>query len=259
MATQISTLRPGLLVSLKTSIRGNVTYSKHDLEEERIAEAERKKWETERTIADAAEFDAAKKARNLASTAIRGVCTWSAFGLLCPEDRKDELDAALVEARRIVDTFNAGAGLTSVSVNVIAGRIAADDVEAVRAINSEVRDLLDEMKAGVEALDVQTIRDAANRARGLGAMLTPEAQVRIQFAIDAARGAAREIVKAGETAAMEVDRRAVATITESRTAFLDLDGGVAVGATAEKARAVDFEPAILVNPVMARPVYIEME
>ncbi len=42
----------------------------------------------------------------------------------------------------LADEFNATARLTRLYVNVIAGRIAPDDVEAVKAINSEVRDLL---------------------------------------------------------------------------------------------------------------------
>jgi hypothetical protein len=41
--------------------------------------------------------------------------------------------------------------------------------------------------------------------------------------VDAARGAARKIVKAGEDAAQEIDREAIKTITEARTAFLDID------------------------------------
>jgi hypothetical protein len=120
-------------------------------------------------------------------------------------------------------------------------------VEAVRAINSEVRDLLEAMKEGVETLNVEAVRQAANKARSLGNMLTPDAADRIQGAIDAARSAARKIVAAGEQVACEIDLRAVRAITEARTAFLDLDDAREVAAPTEQARAVDFEP----DPVAA--------
>lgn len=132
------------------------------------------------------------------------------------------------------------------SVYVITGRVAPDDVEAVKAINSEVRDLLTMMAQGVEKLDVKTIRDAASRARDLGSMLPPETEARVKIAIDTAREAAKKIVKAGETAAREIDMGAVRKITEMRTTFLDLDEISGTRApSAAPARAVDFNDATL--------------
>lgn len=244
---QASTLRPGLLVSLKTSVRGNVQYQKTTIETDHRVETGEQvaRWETKRIVSDAEEQEMAIKARGQAMQAIRSVCSASAFGLLCPDNRKDELDAGIVEARRIAEEFNGKARLTRLYVNVIAGRIAPDDVEAVKAINSEVRDLLDDMQEGVKALDAKMIRDAANRIRSVGQMLNQDAQVRLQFAIDAARKTAREIVKAGEGAAMEIDRRALSTITESRTAFLDFDEATPVVAAASASgRAVDLDPSV---------------
>ena len=59
---QAATLRPGLLVSLKTSVHGNVSYQRRDI----INEASHSKWETDRVIADPVEHEAATKARNTA-------------------------------------------------------------------------------------------------------------------------------------------------------------------------------------------------
>ena len=82
-----STLRPGLMVSLKTSIQGNVNYRTLTLEGDHITETgERKaRWETERTVTDPVEHEAAIRARSLARSKIQCVCANSAFGLLCPE------------------------------------------------------------------------------------------------------------------------------------------------------------------------------
>lgn len=237
-----STLRPGLLVSLKTTVTGNVQYRKRTIEAEHLTEdgAEMARWETERTIADKAEHEAAQKARSMAGSCVRSVCAHSAFGLLCPENRADELEKAIADARKIAADFNETASLTRLGVYVITGRIAPDDVEAVRAINSEVRDLLADMAEGVKDLDVKRIRDAANKARSIGSMLSPDSTARIQIAIDAARSSARKIVKAGEQAAQEVDRRAIRQITEQRTAFLDIDDTREVAAPAVETRAIDF-------------------
>jgi len=255
-----STLRPGLLVSVKTSIRGNVKYDAVILEGEHVTDdgAMEKRWETTKTVADPAEHDRAVKARSKALATVRGVCSHSAFGLLCPENKTAELDAAIAEARKIADAFNETAGLTRLSVNILAGRVAQDDVEAVRAINGEIRDLMDDMSEGVANLSVKKIRDAANKARSLGAMLTPDASAKVKGAIEAARKAARDIVKAGEQAAVEVDRAAIKAITESRTAFLDLDDAGEVAAATETGRALDLTEAIEVEKTDAPVPAIEL-
>jgi hypothetical protein len=258
---QTSTLRPGLLVSLKTAIRGNVSYQHRDIEPEHLTENGQQlaKWETERAIADPAEFEAATKIRNKIRTFISSACVRSAFGLLCPEKSADNLDAALAEATRLADEFNAAAKLTRINVYVIAGRIAPDDLEAMRAINSEARDLLATMAEGIQNLDVAAVRDAADRARDIGRMLSPDAQARIGAAIETARSAARKIVKAGEQAAQEIDQRTIQRITEARTAFLDLDKAVEVEAPAEEARALDFEPTPDIESVTAPRMPLEFE
>lgn len=239
-----STLRPGLLVSLKTSQRGNVTYTKEDIFRDRPTEDGKREaiWKTQRTIALPAEHDAACKVRTKARSLISSACANSAFGLLCPEDQGDVLEAKIAEAHALVDEFNAAAKMSRVYLCVIAGRIAPDDVEAVKAINSEISDLMEVMRDGIGNLDVKAVRDAANRVRSVGQMLSPDAQARVQLAVDAARAAAKKIVAAGEQAAQEIDRQAIARIAEARTAFLDLDDAGEVGEVAAEQRAIDLDP-----------------
>lgn len=248
---QTTTIRPGLLVSLKTSVTGNVQYSKRDLEIDHTTDdgARKAKWETERTINDPAEFEEATKIRGKARSLISSVCAASAFGLLCPQDRGDELSKAIAEAQQIAREFNGRAQLTRVQVYVVAGKIAQDDVQATRAINSEITDLLSQMETGVRNLDVEAIREAANKAKSIAAMVTPDASVRLQMAIDSARSAARQIVKAGTAAALEVDQRAIRAITEGRTAFLDLDQAAEIASPVVTGRALDMEP----TPTELRP------
>lgn len=247
MAMNHSTLRPGLLVSLKTSLHGNVIYSKQTIEREHLVEggAEKAVWQTERIVSDPVELEKAKQARSRAQTAIRMICARSAFGLLCPENKADQLEAAIKRAREIADKFNESAALSRISVYVMTGRIAPDDVEALKAINSEVRDLMSEMERAIAAMDVKAIRDAANRARNIGTMLTPEAEARVRIAIDTARAAASTIAKASEAAAVEVDRAAIAKITDMRTSFLDLDDDQKeMALPAGSGRALDLAPGM---------------
>lgn len=239
-----TTLRPGFLVSLKTALIGNVGYDKEVIQPEyQTPEGQQKaKWSTERTIVDPAEHEAAVKVRSKAAGMVRGVCARSAFGLLCPLDKVAELEQAIVAARAEVDKFNLGSKLSRIYLYTITGRIEPNDGEAIRAINSEVRDLLSDMEAGVKQFDVDAIREAATKAKNIGSMLSPDAQARIQIAIDTVRSTARKIVSAGEAAAMEIDKGALQRIGEARSAFLDLDDAADIAIPEAEARAVDFEP-----------------
>lgn len=221
---QTSTLRPGLLVSLKTTIRGNVSYKKQDLETGTDESgAHYAKWETERTIIDPIEHESAVKVRGQICSLVRRECSASTFGLLCPEAKLDSLELAVKVARRMARDYNDRAAVTRIGVFVIIGRVADSDVEAVRAINSEVSELISAMAAGVAALDAKAVRDAANRIKSIGQMLNPESAKRAQTAIDLARAAARKIVSAGEKAATEIDQATIDQIAACRAAFIDID------------------------------------
>jgi len=225
-----TTIRPGLLVSLKTEISGNVRYYKQTIEAPHLTEegTEEARWETLRAIIDPTEWERAKTTRNKARSMIAGVCiSASNFGLLCPKEKADELKAVTAEARRMAEEFNRSAKVSRISIYVLTGEIAQNDVEAVSAINSDIRKLLDEMTVGLANLDVKAVREAANKARAMGAMLSQDAQGKVSEAVEFARSAARKIVRtmkdSGEQAAVEIDRVAIRMITEARTAFLDLD------------------------------------
>jgi hypothetical protein len=237
---QTSTLRPGLLVAVTTSIRGNIRYWTTDLGTTTTVDgAEESRWETNRVITDKAEQERASKARSLARSAVQSVCAQSAFGLLCPEAKRDALDSAVATARSIVDEFNSEASVTRVAFNVLCGRIAPDDAEAIRAINAEMSDLMAAMAEGMRNLDVTVIRANANRMKAVGQMLSPEMQQKVQAAIDIARKTARDAVKAAETGAQEVDRAAIAKVMESRTMFLDIGEAAPIGEVEHTGRGVD--------------------
>lgn len=229
MSERIALLKPGLLVSLKTTLRGGVKYEKVDLNHERNGVTEVEEWQTRREVADVTEWQRGTECRSKASNAIRRACVATDFGLLCPRDREAELDAGIEAARVLVDEFNASARYSRLGVFVVRGRIADSDAEAARAIADEVRGLLDQMQSGIAKLDVAAIRDAANRARSLGAVLTDGQRAGVERAIDAARSAARKIVarveKAGEDAQVVLAEINSGPIEAARFAFLDIAEG----------------------------------
>jgi ElaB/YqjD/DUF883 family membrane-anchored ribosome-binding protein len=225
MSFDKSTVRPGLLVSLKTELVGNVNYAKNIIESEREdgAGGTLAKWETERHIQNAAEHEEAVKVRGKCRSMIIGVCAKSSFGLLCPKDREPLLRQAVEEAARLADNFNAVSELSKIVVRVLTGEFVDNEVEAVKALNEEVRGLINSMEQGIKRLDVDAVRDAANRAKNLGSMLSEEANEKLEEAIKAARKVARAIVKQGEVAVGEIDQVTLAALADARTAFLDLD------------------------------------
>lgn len=240
-----STLRPGLLVSLKTAIHGNVNYRVNEIEEDHLDAdgVRRATWQTERTIRDPVEHEEAIKIRTRCRSLVTGVCSTSSFGLLCPEAWEGRLADAVEEAQELVSEFNGRATLTRISVYVLVGRIAESDSEAVRAINSDIRELIETMESGLRGLDVKSVREAASRARSLGAMLSEEASEQVAEAIQMARRAAREIVKAGEAGEAEISREALDTLARARVSFLDLDGEREVAVPTTVGRGIDLPMA----------------
>lgn len=238
-------LRPGILVSLKTELRGGALYERVDIEHERVdGGQDRAKWETTRVIEDAEEYQRGQKARSRASGLIRRACVPSSFGLICPEGREGQLDEAVREARRVADEYNAGAQHSTVAVYVLKGRIASTDEEAARAIAAEIRGLLEQMESGVRRVDAGAIRDAAARAKKLGQALSEDQAKKVGEAVAAARKAATEIVKRvtkggelAETVVAELEKE-TAEIGAARFSFLDLDEPEPAAAPGEALPAV---------------------
>jgi len=223
-----STIRPGLLVSLKSTVRGGVKYQRVDLDTgvTPVEGADVTRWETTRVIEDREEHARAVKARSQALALIRKVCSATSFGLLCPNDQEGALDAAIRAARKITENFNDGAQHTRAAIFVLKGRVASDDAEAARALAQECGELLAAMNEGIANVDAEAIRKAANRAREVSSMLSEDSQTRVNDAIEQARKAARTIVKRiekdGENAAQVMQTVQRGLIESARVAFLDM-------------------------------------
>lgn len=190
-------IRPGILVALHTRILGGVEYHRRDLDHEEDGKRESVTWETTRTIEDVDEHLAATKARSDARSTIARVCIATPFGLVCPSNREPDLDTAYRAALDILATFNADAKNCEVRLNMLRGRVAADDAEALAAVRLSISELIDDLERATRAGNVADIRKAASGAKQLEALLeadTDEAS-KLGAAIKRARKIARTVVK----------------------------------------------------------------
>ena len=242
-----STIKPGVLVSLKTSLSGGAQYKRVDLEPDHgtTSGGRLARWETVREIMDATEYDNAIAARSLARAAIIKHCCQSSFGLLCPNENEVRLMEGIADAQRIAADFNASSRTVSIEVYTLVGRVASDDAEAARAIGTEVRSLLEAMQDGISKADAEAVREAANKARMIAGMLSDGVQSKVTDAISEARKAARDIVKriekAGESAAVVVAECKMEALNAARFAVLDLEQSQPVESMPVDGRAVDLD------------------
>lgn len=245
MSGQVRALRPGILVSIKTRQAGNRQYEKKEIEPAHLTEGgvERARWDTTRIVFDPVEAKDASQIANRARYLVTRLCADTSHGPICPTDKREELFAAIEEARTLVADFNATATFTRVDVNVICGEIIADDVQATRALFAETEQFMEQMQQGLKELDVKKVRKAAAAVLDIGQMLSPEVSATAAVAVKAARSAARKIAAAGERVVMEIDRNAIETIGLARSAFLDFNiEDVEIETAAPAGRVLDFEP-----------------
>lgn len=230
MSERAIKLKPGILVALSTQIRGGASYQRVDLETGLKVEtgAQVDKWETTKTVADPEEYTRATKVRATISAIIRRTCIEVGPNVvICPEANEGELNAAITRSRVLRDEFNASSTYAQISVRVWKGRIASTDEEAMQAVGEEVRELLSAMSTGIDKLDAEAIREAADQARKLGMVLDESQAATVNEAVKQARAAARTIVrrieKEGEQAAIVARDIQRGAIEKARIAFLDLD------------------------------------
>lgn len=245
--SEVKSLRPGILVSIKTHQSGNRSYQKREIERAHLVEGgvERSRWDTTKIVFDPDEAKEASQVANRARYLVTRLCADTAHGPLCPVDRREELVEAIAEARRLVRAFNEGAVYSHVEVNVICGEIVADDLNTARALFSETERFMAQMQEGLQELDVKKVRAACSKALDVGQMLSPDANATMSLAVNAARAACRKIVASGEQVAIEIDQRAIDVIGMARNSFLDFDmeDTDVEFESGHADRALDFEPA----------------
>lgn len=222
----ISKIKPGLLVSVKTRQHGGVSYTKRDIEAPRVTEsgAQVSRWETDKFVYDPDETERAQQVANRARYLVTRHCVKTEMQqLLCPNDRRAELRAAVAEARELVADFNAGASFTEIQIDVWVGEIVDNGVDAAQQIFASQQAFLNEMIEGLKELDPKKVRAAINKSRDLGQMMSGQANEMLIEATRVAESARQRIISAGENAIVAIDLEAITKIGSVRNSFLDFD------------------------------------
>lgn len=190
------TIKPGYLVSVKTTLRGGVKYEREDIRNEHKKDGSKEEeWRTVKTVTNEEEFKAAEKQRAKIAALVSSRCKLTPFGLICQEEDIEELYMAKELAELMVDEWNTSAKHTIMTLNVLPVCISTDDERVARDIAKQMRDLAKQMKDAVRAGDVEAIREAAKTAATMKEMFGEEEKARVSLAIKAARDAAKIITK----------------------------------------------------------------
>jgi hypothetical protein len=223
----ITKIQPGVLVALKTSIDGGARYTRQVLEHVQEGRADHQKVMVEREIPEVEEYEQAIKVRQWSMDRIRSRCIRTPFGLMVKEVDWPVLQDRIDEARAHVDQFNATSTLHRVRVNVVPGKVAHTEEEAVRSIREEIGELLEGLERATLAGDVKELRRRAAAAKDLGKMLEDNtaASGALAAAVTEARRIGRSIVKrvegAGEKLEAVLAEHSADTIARARHEFLD--------------------------------------
>jgi hypothetical protein len=246
MSTTVFVKSGMVVIYLSTAIQGNVTYSVKDLERRKANNQATAKWETTRRTKNLTEYELAYETRYRARALVTAMGARSVFGYVAPKERRDDAQAAIDEAEKMVRGFNSKANDTRIQFTATIMAVDASDEKFLRDLREEIRGLLDDMRQGARDLDAKKIREAANRLNALRDVMSKEGALSVKGSLDLARKAARgmtKLAKAGKVAAIKVDREALKQIKATRDMFLDVnDEDFEVNATPAKGQAIDFDP-----------------
>jgi hypothetical protein len=230
------------MVRLTSKVKGNRRLRKETFEplqeneDGSAAEAElqRRNW------INRAEHQEAEKVRGRCRRIIEAVCIPTDFGLLCPEDRKEELEAAEARAQAVAAEFNATSTVTQVIIKCRPGQIAVSNQKAARVLNAEMAGYMAEMQEGIRSRDAAKTREAANKAKKVARMFEAPKQEQVDSAAAKARAEANKIAKDGTKAAEAIDEQVLEELERQKVAFLDLSAAAGdIETPAPQASALD--------------------
>ncbi len=252
-------VRPGLLVTLSTKIRGGVIRGREVLEHRTKQDgADYERAETEREILKPEEYAEAKSVARRARTLIEGACAWTAFGLICPTESEELLDQRIAEAQVLCDAYNEISTHSRVRFATMRGAIAEDAKEAIETVTEELKDLLFDLDAALKDGDLKEVRDLNRRTREMGKMLEQESEAKGQLdkAIKASRALARAIVKKVEKGGEELE----AVLSDEKVAANLRPIAVARFAFGDKSVEIQEDDGEALSPIAAgRAALIERE
>jgi hypothetical protein len=185
---------------------------------------------SEHTIVNPKEHEEAKKLIGSLSSKLRKYGTRIQDGVIAiPLKLETDWDEERTEAKREAARFNKQSTHHKVVVNAIKLQAMVGEEELMaKKLAYEVQQIMRDMKASLDSMDVDKIREAATEAKYKALSLAPGMQRgALEAAVREARSAARKIVKETKEVAGDIERvkRQLETsaVESARLMFLDFD------------------------------------
>lgn len=195
-------IKAGYLVSSKTTLCGGVHFTRTEYNKNKEGERAVTKWKTTKVIDSPDEYRRGEEIRNRINYLVYRVCVLTSFGLLCPSKKKKELEEAIAEGAKLARDYNRTARYSRITPYIFWTQILNDNEDNLKALSSEIREMLDTMKDGILNIgkkplkdSIKEIKKAADKAKRLTEVLDDSYTGKINVAVEEARKAAREITK----------------------------------------------------------------
>lgn len=216
MITTRIPIRPGWIVALITSVEdkifGATLKERFVLKDVITSEGHSlKKTMNSTERLDPIEFQEATDLRLKLRSRATSHCVKTPWGLICDENRLEEMEAAVEIAASEIESFNHLSTHYQVDWSWRLGWCAGDKEREARAVRVEVTRLVDRLQVALLATDVlnrpKTIRDICGPLREMSKLLEPEslAEAALQALLKSARSTATALVKAGEDDAAAIE------------------------------------------------------
>ena len=219
-------LKPGWLVIADIHNHGCSHYShsgrREDVDENRVLRGE---WHTEKRVDN---IDEHKAVANIMYKATRLIarCGWDVYaGTYVPLEKKEELQEALIEARKMINLHNATSRFTRISGGFLSFLITGDNGAVAHAVINQAQRALTQLKESIETADVKGIREALRKGKRLEDMFEASQSDKLKQAFAEAKKTARSIVKISNMKGEELDAWTKETqqVDAARIAFAEIE------------------------------------
>ncbi len=154
---------PGTLVTETVSIRGGVHYDREYEQSYFDDKAQIREWKTVSRVENVKERAVAQNLRTKIYTMIRQHCVKTPVGLICPDEKKDALNQALLDVDVERDKFNDLATTCRVVTHHACFPVKADNYRTLAAIMDQIADVATRVNQAVTTDDLETLRQAPRR------------------------------------------------------------------------------------------------
>jgi len=190
-------INPCILVTEKLSVERGVSYYRRD---ENVVThrdgSEDATWLSQRHFKNKEEAKKADQVYSNARFRIRSKCLYTELGYLCPAANKDQLLAAVEEARGMVDEFNAGAKHCYIKFRVLCTTVDPTNRDGVEALRETLNQNTEALKTALKEFDVKKVRNMLVTTKpALELLQDPKARKALETVREEAREMAKQIAE----------------------------------------------------------------